>query len=310
MKRQLMCAAFFLSGSVAAVEPFVMSDGLVSRDTDGNRVTAARLGLGLHLEPDNSYDLIAYRHGEYRFESPGVKLKGRSDALLLAKTWDTDALGELRTEAELGSLKVEGLKSFAVGHLQASGFAGPNAIYELRLERNFIDSTQALRAGIRATSVMLGLDYDFAPGFNLSSGLAYTRYSDGNRRPELRSKIVGVVAEDWGVSAYARTRMFGNSDPYPGTYFSPRRFIEVLPGLQLRRRIGAWGGSLVAFAEYGREKSDGTYSPVHGWQVRFESFPSQMWRFEVAIGEKTTSSVGSGPGYRYRYGRVNVVIPF
>ena len=311
MKTWLMGLPLCLAAQATwAVTPFVLSDAAASEDTDHNRVQSLSLGAGLYTDPDKTYfDRVAVRHTEYRFKAPGFSLRGQANVLYGAHAWDTPA-GELRTQGEIGQIRLDNGRSHGIGFAQLAGRVSPAVSYELHAERGIVDSPASLQNGITYNALTLSTDYEATPRFVLSGGLGQINYSDDNRRPFVRAKANYVLSEEYGVSGYVRTRLYRDSQPYTGHYFSPERFGEVLGGVGLRRRVGQINGTLTAFAEYGRQRIDGVTSPVYGWQLRYESFLSNAWRLEVAVGQQSTAGTGGGSGYRYRYGRVSVLIPF
>lgn len=293
-----------------AVAPFALSDATASEDSDHNRVRGITLGAGLYTNTDkNYYDRVAYRHGLYNFSAPGFSLRGNADLLFGAHAWDTST-GELRTEGEIGQIRLDNGRSHTIGFGQAAGRLNPSVSYELRLERNIVDSPASLQNGIVYNAVTLAGDYEVTPRFVLAGVLGQLNFSDDNRRSLARAKAIYVVSEEQGLSGYVRGRVYRDSNPYTGHYFSPEQFGEALAGVGVRRRLGSLKGTFSAFAEYGRQRIDGTSSPVYGWQLRYESFVNQAWRLEFALGALSTAGTFGGAGYRYRYARVSVLIPF
>lgn len=293
-----------------AVTPFVLSDAAASEDTDRSRVQSVTLGAGLYTDPDKSlFNRVGYRHAFYRFTAPGFALRGNADLLFASRSWDTSR-GELRTEGEVGQIRLDNGRSHAIGFGQVVGRINPQVGYEVRLERHIVDSPASLQSGIVYNALTAAADYEVTPRFVLSGVLGQINFSDDNRRPMARAKATYVISEEHGFSGYVRGRYYRDSNPYTGNYFSPERFGEVLGGVGIRRRVGEIKGTLSAFAEYGRQRIDGSGSPVYGWQVRYESFVHQMWRLELALGAQSTAGTLGGSGYRYRYGRVSLLIPF
>jgi hypothetical protein len=300
---------FFIYSFGCAAEPFVSSNVVASEDTDHNRVRGVMLGVGVRTSPDDDYDKFGIRHGMYQFSAPGFSLHGNADVFFGARTLELDSGRKIKAEAELGQIRLSDEKSHAIGAAQISAdLQGVN--YELRFERNIVDSENSLRNGVTYNATTVALDYPVSERLNVAGVLGWIDFSDNNNRPLGRMKLSYVVSEEQGLAAYVRGRLYRDSNAYSGNYFSPEHYAEYLLGASVRRRIPALRGVLSAYAEYGQERVDGSNSSVYAWQIRYQSVIQQPLRMDVSVGRQTTAGTGGGPGYRYQYARADFIIPF
>jgi hypothetical protein len=309
--KQLIFGIFigFLFAFRCAAEPFVSSNVVASEDTDRNRVRGLVLGVGIYTDPASDYDKVGVRHGVYQFSAPGFGLHGNADVLFAARTIELDSKRKIKAEGELGQIRLSDGKSHVIGAVQLNGDL-QRVNYELRFERNIVDSENSLRNGVTYNATTLALDYPVSERFNVAGVLGWIDFSDNNNRPLGRVKLSYVLSEAQGVAAYVRGRLYRDENAYSGNYFSPEHYAEYLLGASVRRRISALPGVLSAYAEYGQERVDGSNSSVYAWQIRYQSVIQQPLRMDVSIGRQTTAGTGGGPGYRYQYARADFIIPF
>jgi|GEM_PF-1925031 len=307
-KNSALLAALLLAApalSAAGREPFALGGVDLSRDTDDFRVENYSAGAGLYFS-DNNTDRAGYRHSEIHYSAPEFHTHGRSESLFGAKRISDsfDASGELtQTHLDNGQNKT-------LGWGQLSGQPNTASNIEVRYEKNLVESANALNAGITYSALSVAGDYQLTDRWNLAGVAGRFDFSDGNERPFYRLKTSWVVSETYGVSVYARTRKYSDSDPYNGYYFAPRHFQDYLGGFAVRRRLPWVHGTLSGQIDWGRQSADGDTTPARSWLLRLESWAGTRWSYAIATGYSATAGVGGGGNYQYRYSSASVVFTF
>lgn len=185
---------------------------------------------------------------------------------------------------------------------------------ELFVERDLLETRGGLARGQAVTFAGAAVDLPLGAGdrrqLTLLGGVQ--DFDDGNLRTHLRANLVQVLSEPLGLSAQLRVRAFLNSDPGAGDYFSPRRFVEAVPTLQVRRRLaGGWTGTVAA--GWGRQRHTG--SGIRDARLAQATLTSPIAPgrsyLRATFGYSDTPGVGvDAAGYGYRQATVQWVRPF
>jgi hypothetical protein len=313
--RQLTAAVVLLSGSIAhsasAAAP-VFGIAEFSRSTDSSDFSArsAALGAGFYTSTENFTDKLAYRHNELIYKGPGFSSDGSADTFLASKMF-----GAIKADAEITRAKVDSFGSRTLGAFQLAGQVPGTVNLEARFEKDLVESAPSLKQGITYSAYTLAADKEITPRFVLAGVAGRFNFTNDNQRDLYRLKATYVVMEDIGLSAYAKTRHYSDSRPGSTLYFSPDSFNDYLGGLRIRRRVGSLHGMFSAYVEAGRQQANGVTSPVHGWQLRMESFPNKPWHYDLAVGLQTSAEAAGGQlgvngNYEYKYVRASMIYQF
>lgn len=306
----LILSAGLANAAHAALPVFALGEFNRSSDSVGFTARSAGLGAGFYTSTENFIDKLAYRHRELDYKGPGFATDGSADTVMGSKMF-----GAVRADAELTRARVDSFGSRTLGALQLAGQLPAAVNLEARFEKDLVESAPSLKQGVTYSAYTLAADKEFTPRFVVAGLAGRFNYSDNNERDLFRLKATYVVAEDLGLSIYARGRHYSDSRPGSLLYFSPADFDDYLGGVRIRRRVGELRGVFSAFVEAGRQKANGVTSPVRGWQLRMESFPNKPWHYDVAVGLQTSAEAGAtlpalSGDYQYKYARASVVYPF
>lgn len=306
----LVLAASAGSAAQAALPVFALGEFNRSSDSVGFTARSAALGAGFYTSADNFTDKLAYRRRALDYKGPGFAADGSADTLMGSKSF-----GPLKADAELTRARVDSFGSRTLGAFQLSGQLPAAVNLEARFEKDLVESAPSLKQGVTYSAYTLAADKELTARFVVAGQAGRLNFSDNNSRDLYRLRATWVVAEEYGLSVYAKARHYSDSRPGGLLYFSPADFDDYLGGIRVRRRVGELRGMFSAYVEAGRQKANGVTSPVRGWQVRMESFPNKPWHYDVAIGLQTSAEAGAIPAalggdYQYKYVRASAVYPF
>lgn len=170
---------------------------------------------------------------------------------------------------------------------------------EYFLEREIVETPRSVERGIYYTfgGGALDLPIDDRNTFTVVGGVQ--DFTGRNVRLHLRANYVHVLQPEWGLSAQLRTRYFHSSVPGEFDYFSPRNFVQVVPTIQLRRRLGGWRYVLAAGLGGQRQTGMG-WRPARAFNAQVTSPPiGAAWALDAAFAYSNTP-VGAGYTYDYR----------
>jgi hypothetical protein len=239
-----------------------------------------------------------------RYTAPGG---WSEDGRVLAATYQR-ASESARFDAAAGLARI-GRHDRLVGSidvLQPVGAAGTSSL-GFSAQRQMLDSRAGIDAGLTYESGVLVADHAFSPRFNLGVAAGATWFSDGNRRPLLRTRWNYAVRDDMGLNAYVKTRSYQNSDPYRPEYFSPERLNEVSLGLS--SRVVANGTVVSAALDAGSQHTELDVEPI--WSLSLGVSSPRKARVQwslVAQTAHTAALLRSTSTYRYSSitGRISV----
>lgn len=160
---------------------------------------------------------------------------------------------------------------------------------EVFIERDKIETPLGFRRGLYSTFIGSAIDVPLGSRSQLTLLGGLQDYSGSNLRTHLRANLIHVLKRDWGLSAQLRTRYFHNSHPGEYDYFSPRRYGEILPVLQVRRFQGGW--RYLAAAGWGVQRDSNArvigFRNVNGFIVSVEA--KSRWRESRYLNFRVTS---------------------
>lgn len=170
---------------------------------------------------------------------------------------------------------------------------------EYFLEREIVETPQGVTRGVYYTFAGGAFDLPIDDRNTLTLVGAVQAFTGRNVRAHVRANYVHVLQADWGLSAQLRTRVFHSSHPGEFDYFSPETFVQVVPTLQLRRRVGGW--RYVVAGGLGAQRQTGS-----GWR-QARSLSAQItsppvgdgWALDGTFSYSNTP-VGAGYTYDYR----------
>lgn len=297
MSRMGLAAAILLASAPAAVageadgdRPAVAVDVFASSDADDTEVSKVGVSLdwrrasetdyaGVRVESatfkplgqDATRDLRAY----YRFAQPGERW-----------SWNGQAGTDGRTV--IGAVNVHNANRLR---------------QEYFLEREIVETPQGVRDGIYYTFAGGALDLPIDDRNNVTLVAAAQAFTGRNVRFHARANYVHVLQPDWGLSVQLRTRYFRSTEPGEYDYFSPREFAQVVPVIQLRRRVTGWR-ILAAGGVGGQWQTGSGWTQARTFNAQVTSPPiSKTWAVEAAF---TYSNTPIGAGYTYDYRQVSL----
>lgn len=300
-------ACYFCHGAIA--QGFATGGTAYSNDSDGFRIKNHSIGVGYYTSDESFYDRIGYQRSFADFAAPGFNMHGISNSVLGAKSF-ASPVGQLKGEANLTNLTLQTWETATTGSMQISGQAVQVVNYEIRFEKNIVDSVNSLTNRVTFFAQTLAVDYQTTPRLNFAVVLGHLNYSDQNVRSLWKTKVSYVLSEEYGLRTYLKFARHANSRPYTGNYFSPDSLRDYQGGLGFRRRLSMLRGVLSGYAETGSQTADSVSTPIHGEQLRLEAFPNRPWHYDFSTGVQTSAGTGGGTNYKYRYINASLVWPF
>ncbi|MCR4302749.1 MAG: hypothetical protein NUV63_00790 [Gallionella sp.] len=303
-----MVSALWCFCHSATAQPFATGEAIYSKDSDGFQVNSLTAGFGLYVSKEKFFERLGFKQSSLDFAAPGFSMHGNGTGIYGAKILPLPSV-PVKGEVELTRLALPGW-SANTGAMQISGQAMQAMNYEIRAEKNIVDSVMGLTNRVTYSAQTVAVDYPFTPRINVAGVLGRQSFSDQNMRTLIKGKASYVLSEDYGLRTYLKLTRHTNSLPYTGNYFSPDDFQDYHLGFGFRRRLAMLYGVLSAYAEAGSQAVDGADSPVHGAQIRLEAFLGRPWYYDLAAGVQTSAGTGGGSDYEYRYARASFVWPF
>ena len=303
-----MVSALWCFCHSATAQPFATGEAIYSEDSDGFQVNSLTAGLGLYTSKENYYERMGFKQSSLDFAAPGFSMHGKSTGIYGTMILPLPSY-PIKGEVELTRLALPSW-SATTGALQITGQAMQAVNYEIRSEKNIVDSVMSLTNRVTCSAQTVAVDYPFTPRMNVAGVLGRLKFSDQNMRTLIKVKASYVLSEDYGIRTYLKLTRHTNSLPYTGNYFSPDDFQDYHLGFGFRRRLSMLYGVLSAYAEAGLQAVDGADTPVHGAQIRLEAFLERPWYYDFAIGVQTSAGTGGGSNYEYRYAKASFVWPF
>ena len=259
-----------------------------SRDSDDFRERIATLGYA----GASGFGLKA---GTAEYDAPGWSVDGAS----LAATYRRDD-ERRQVDASLGALRVDG-RTRAVGALDwLQKDVGWRSSLGLSTERDIVDSQRGIEDGLTSDSLALVGDHAFGDRFNVGAAAGVTWFSDGNRRPFLRTRWNLLLDDDFGLNAYLKTRHYRNSQPDRPDYYSPERLGEVSLGLSTRFLV-AERVVLAAQADAGQQRTPGDTKSIWSYTVGVGAPRRSRVQWSVALQATNTAAAAANASGAYRY---------
>jgi hypothetical protein len=168
-------------------------------------------------------------------------------------------------------------------------------------ERDVVDSIRGIERGLTYDSLVLVLDHQFTPRFNVGAVVGASWFSDHNTRPMLRTRWNFELVANSGLNAYIKTRTYYDSNPYQGNYFSPRWLNEYSGGFSWRTAIS---DKVVFFvsADAGQQNTSDAASNIWSARIGLQNHRSRTVQWQVAVettNDRASGFMTGGAGYRY-----------
>jgi len=261
-------------------------DVFASSDADHTDITKVALSFDWRRDGAERYDGVRLETARFRplgqDETKDTRLYYRfADK---SRTWAWN--GQVGTDGHtaLGSLDVHN---------------GARFRQEYFLERDIVETPQGLNRRIYYTFAGGALDLPAGDRDVMTVVGAMQDFTGRNVRLHLRGNYVHTLQADWGLSAQVRARYFHSSTPGEFDYFSPRNFAQVVPTLQLRRRVAGWR-CLVAAGLGAQRQTGGTWHVARAFNAQITSpVVDKAWAFDAAFAYSNTPT-GAGDTYDYR----------
>ncbi|MFZ5719723.1 MAG: hypothetical protein ACOY5Y_09710 [Pseudomonadota bacterium] len=176
---------------------------------------------------------------------------------------------------------------------------------EVFAEREIIETPQGLMRGLYYTFVGAASDIRLGGRSNLAIVGAVQAFTGRNERLHLRGNLVRELGEDWGLTAQIRARYFHSTRPGEFDYFSPRDHVQVMPTLQVRRRLNGWRYTVAAGLGAQRQ-TGGRWRSARALNAEIASPATAAgWSFNSTVAYSDTPT---GAGYTYEYRQVSVAL--
>lgn len=170
---------------------------------------------------------------------------------------------------------------------------------EYFLEREIVETPQSLDRGVYYTFAGGALDLPIDDRNSLTVVGAVQDFTGRNTRMHFRANYVRLLQPEWGLTAQLKARYFHSSEPGEYDYFSPRDFVQVLPTLQLRRRLGGWR-YVVAAGLGAQRQTAAPWRQARAFSAQVTSPPvNDRWALEATFAYSNTPT-GAGNTYDYR----------
>lgn len=294
--------AFFLAGACAALatpcaaqERAITFDTFASTDADHTQVVRSGVNLDWSHRAEDRYQGI-------RLEKAWFKpLGGATTGFERAYLRYADRGGAASWSAQLGT----------DGHTvlgSANAALGSRWRKEAFIERDVLETPRGVGDGIYYTFAGAALDVPLGERDSATLVAGAQAFTGRNVRLHLRGNYVHLVKPDWGLTAQLRTRWFHSTVPGESDYFSPRWYAEVLPVLQVRRRVGGW--RLLGAAGFGAQRNAGApWRTARYLNLQASSPADRPLQLKASLLYSNTP-VGNGSVYDYLQGSLSLTRRF
>lgn len=179
---------------------------------------------------------------------------------------------------------------------------------EIFVERDMLETPLGVSEGLYYTFAGAALDIPLSERDTATVLAGVQEFTGDNIRLHLRGIYVHLLKEDWGVSAQLRGRYFHSTDPGEFDYFSPRKYAEVLPVIQMRRFSNGWRFLLAG--GYGAQRTSGeSWRSARYFNAQASSPANRSLQVRTSLLYSNTP-VGNGAVYDYLQGTVGVTTRF
>ena len=187
----------------------------------------------------------------------------------------------------------------------------PHSVAEVLLLRDVVESQIGLTS--ERTYILLGGSVETQWSQRLSSVVYLdTRlFSDQNQRVTGKTKLILDALPSQGVTLQAWYQNVRNNDTAASqsAYFNPARYEESLLVVGVRQRFQNHhlrfraGAGTQQVAETGPSRAQFS-------DVILESTDARDWVWRMTAGYRLSAGVNEDPNYRYRYGSIELIIPW
>lgn len=180
---------------------------------------------------------------------------------------------------------------------------------ELFINRDWVETENALDRGIHFTFVGAALDQGFGQHVTLAGVVGRQEFSDDNYRNHGRVRLIVQPNLDLGLTLQARYRIYrSDREDVDGAYFNPDKYQEGMLAVGWRQRVQGWTGSVLGGVGQ-QEVADDPNMSTHLLEVALQSPATSDYSFRLRAG-LNRSAAFQGPNYHYRYVQAEWIIGF
>ena len=305
-RRQALTATFLSLFAVAGARAQTAAIGDVSASGDADRFDSLRLRTGAFLRYESPYRYMGITAQGTHYSQSGWK-RDAPAILFMLRNQRRDTLAG--TLAEGGVVRVAG-RNRLIGDATWSLRPSPRTGFEILAAGDLVETRRALDRATAYTFFGVSTERQLTPRFTAIGLAAYQRFTDGNKRPHLRARLIWLLVPEQGISAQVRLRQFQSQAlEEPNVYFNPRRYHQWDAGMVMRKRYAGW--SLSGTVAAGREEIDGGVNRTTG-VVDLRAEGTLRGRMHVVARASYNRSAGFAIADRYWYRQAGVAlaVPF
>lgn len=299
MRPFLLAAALAASVPAARAEepvagPALRPEWLVSSDSDGNH--SVRASLGWDVSRRDLEHWWGVRAERLRYAGPGWR---EVDERLFLRAAGGE--GGWRWQGEVGS---DGHDLLGSASVHSTG----RWRQEYFLERDVLETELGAAEGRVHTFAGAALDMPLGERATATVLAGLQDFGARNLRRHLRATLAWTALPEAGLSLQLRARQFHDSDPGEAGYFAPGRYRQWL-GVASMRRFTEGGHQWRLTAGLGRQHiGDGPSQRARLFELDVRTRASGRHYLRATAGySDAPGNQAAGPGYDYRYVRVEAV---
>lgn len=202
---------------------------------DGLRIDKRKTGYYWAYSDNDNYDGLEY--SQSRFTQNGWTSRGDQVAYAARSS---DAEGNT-AHWTIGHNSLDTLRSLWVVDGGVSRKLGDATTGELSFNRDRVEVRQSLVNHVLADTYNLNVEQKIAAPWRAMVAVGETRYTDGNRRPTVKTKVTYDVLPTYGMNLQLRSRYFKNTDTtVTSGYYNPSRFVENIIATEINQTVNGW----------------------------------------------------------------------
>lgn len=293
MTRWLLGTAALLAATPALAQesgPAIGADLFASTDADDNDLV--RLGIDFDLSRTGRERYLGVRVEQARYAPAGIARIDKERVFARAAGpvgggWSAATQVGTDFDDVIGSVSLH-----------------DDAAYrkELFVERDRIETAQGLALELYSTFAGATIDLPVTERttFVLLGGVQ--DFTGENVRTHWRASAIQLVDEQHGITLQLRARGFHDSTPREYDYYAPGDYVQLLPVVQMRRRIDGW--RVTAAGGWGAQKATGEdWRNARYGELRLSSPERRGWWVDATALYSETPSRSAGS---YRYGQFSL----
>ena len=274
--------------------------------TDSEGFSSRRLSADGLLNYRHLDNKLGVRYTDYTFSRPGWSRKGEQ-LRLVANHFDQKTLAGWSVESGLFRAANKDLWTLDATWRQT---LAPGRSYELFVNRDFVETANAIDNGVSYDFFGGSLDYQLLPKWTTVGLAGVQNFSDGNQRRHLRGRLIFQPSLDLGLTTQLRYRWFDSTKAdVGGAYFNPTNYDELMLAVGWRQRVNDWRTALTA----GLGRQHINRGSATTTRLAEASAERQMAGYGLRMRAgyiHSASLASSDPDYWYRFVAVDVLIPF